>query len=492
MKLNRETAEQATIYPSKILQFGEGNFLRAFTDWIIQKMNDEIDFQSGIDVIQPLKDGMVNMLNDQEGLYHVYLKGIKNSEPVREFQRIDCINKGINPYADFDSYKASILNPELRFVVSNTTEAGIYFEETDKLEMEPQQSFPGKITALLYERYKAFDGADDKGLIFFPCELIDRNGDMLRKFVLKHAENWQLGESFINWVKNSCSFCNTLVDRIVPGFPKDNIKQIQAELGYEDNLVVVGEYFHFWVIEAPEWVQKEFPAQKAGLQVKFVNDMTRYREQKVRILNGAHTGSYAASLLYGIETVRESIEHIEVGQFLKELVFDEVIKGLGGDEDELKGFASKILERFYNPYIRHEWTSIALNALSKWETRCLPSLIDYKENTGVLPQKLVFSLAALIAYYKGEVDGQKYTLNDDQIHLDFFSNLWEKQDGTPESVYELSEKALAYKQLWKKDLNDIEGLTQAVSSYLFLIEQVGMKKAIKSVLGKRLPSNKAA
>ena len=405
---------------------------------------------------------------------------------------IDCINKGINPYVDFNSYKKSILKPELRFVVSNTTEAGISYDENDTLEMQPKQSFSGKVTALLHQRYQAFNGAEDKGLIFLPCELIDRNGDMLKKLVLKHAENWQLDESFINWIKNSCVFCNTLVDRIVPGFPKDDIKEVQAELGYEDKLPVVGEYFHFWVIEAPKWVQQEFPAPKAGLQVKFVDDMSRYREQKIRILNGAHTGSYAVSLLYGIETVRETIEHIEVGRFLKELIFDEVIKGLGGNKDELKGFASKILERFYNPYIRHEWTSIALNALSKWETRCLPSLIDYKKNTGVLPQKLVFSLAALLTYYKGEVDGQKYSLHDDQVHLDFFITLWEKQDGSPESVYELTEKALNYKQLWEKNLNDIEGLTQAVSSYLFLIEQVGMKEAIKSVLGKKLPSNKAA
>ncbi|MGQ8335085.1 tagaturonate reductase [Sunxiuqinia sp. A32] len=492
MELTRKNIADIKSYPTRILQFGEGNFLRAFTDWIIQNMNDKINFNAGVDVIQPLENGMINLLNEQDGLYHVYLKGIKNGEPVREFKRIDCINNGINPYTDFEIYEQTILNPVLRFVVSNTTEAGIAFDETDTLQMNLQNSFPGKVTALLYKRFKAFNGAMDKGLIFLPCELIDRNGDMLKKYVLRYSEKWELSDEFTSWVKQSCTFCNTLVDRIVPGFPKDDIKNIQAELGIEDKLVVVGEYFHFWVIEGPDWIQKEFPASEAGLQVKFVNDMTKYREQKVRVLNGAHTGSYAVSLLYGIETVRESIEHIEVGRFLKELIFDEVIKGLDGNEDDLKAFASKILERFYNPYIRHEWTSIALNALSKWETRCLPSLLDHVQNTGELPRKLVFSLAAMIAYYKGEVDGQKYTLNDDQVHLDYFSNLWSQQNGTPESIYKLSEKVLSYKSLWKKDLNEIQGLTQAVSSYLYLIEQVGMKKAIKSVLGKKQPSNKAA
>ena len=492
MKLNRTNVENASKYPTRVLQFGEGNFLRAFADWMIQKMNNEIDFNTGVDVIQPLSKGMIDLLNEQDGLYHVYLKGIKNGDPVREYEFIQCINKGINPYSEYETYKASILNPDVRFVISNTTEAGISFDENDTLDMEPQNSFPGKITALLYQRFQAFEGAADKGLIFFTCELIDRNGDMLKKYVLQHATNWKLGDEFVSWVENHCAFCNTLVDRIVPGFPKEDINEIQAELNYEDNLVVVGEYFHFWVIEAPEWVKAEFPAEQAGLQVKFVKDMTRYREEKVRVLNGAHTGSFAVSLLYGVETVRETIENIEVGTFMKEMIFDEVLKGLNGDETELKAFATKILERFYNPYIRHQWTSIALNALSKWETRCLPSLIDYKANTGQLPQKIVFSLAALISYYKGEVDGQTYTVNDDQIHLDFFHQLWSETQNTPEAVYQLAEKALAYKTLWKKDLNEIEGLTQAVSSYIYLIEQVGMKKAIKAVLGKKEPFKKAA
>jgi tagaturonate reductase len=487
MKLNRKTATQTQIYPTRILQFGEGNFLRAFTDWIVNRMNKDIDFNAGIDVVQPLPAGMAGMLNDQDGLYHVYLKGIKNGQPVKEYSLIDCINVGINPYTEFEKYEQSYLNPDLRFVFSNTTEAGIAMDETDTPDMRPQKSFPAKVASLLYNRYKAFGGATDKGLIFFTCELIDRNGDMLKKYVLQHAANWNLGDEFINWVNQSCAFCNTLVDRIVPGFPKDEIKEIQKELGYEDHLVVVGEYFHFWVIEAPEWVQKEFPAEKAGLDVKFVKDMTRYREQKVAVLNGCHTGSYAVSYLSGLETVREAFEHLEVGNFMKELVYDEVLPVLDGTEKELQSFAHKILERFRNPYIRHLWQSIALNAMSKWETRNLPTLLNYYEAHQMLPQKLVFSLAAMIAYFKGEADGVRYQLQDDQWILDFYKEAWSECDGRPISVQKLVEKVLSLDKVWKRDLNQVPNLTISVTCYLFLIEQVGMKKAVKAVLSENNP-----
>jgi len=487
MELNRTLAPQTKTYSTRIIQFGEGNFLRAFTDWIVNRMNKEIGFNTGIDVIQPLPNGMVDLLNKQDGLYHVYLKGIKEGQPVKEYALIDCLNRGINPYTEPEAYEQTYLNPDVRFVFSNTTEAGIAMEVTDTLEMNPPKSFPGKVAALLYERFKAYDGAADKGLIFFACELIDKNGDTLKKYVLQHAVNWKLGDEFIQWVNQSCAFCNTLVDRIVPGFPKDEIGRIQEELGYEDNLVVVGEYFHFWVIEAPEWVQKEFPAEKAGLDVKFVKDMTRFREQKVQVLNGCHTGSYAVSYLSGLETVREAFEHLEVGNFMKELVYDEVLPVLDGTEKELRSFAHKILERFRNPYIRHLWQSIALNAMSKWETRNLPTVLNYYKATGMLPQKQVFSLAAMIAYFKGESNGVSYPVQDDQWILDFYKEVWAECDGRPVSIQKLVEKVLKLERVWKQDLNQVPNLTISVTCYLFLIEQVGMKKAVKAVLSENNP-----
>lgn len=490
--LNRSNVTNLPAYPERILQFGEGNFLRSFTDWMVNRMNKTVGFNSGVTVVQPIERGMVDMLNAQEGLYHVCLKGMKNGQPVKEAELIDCINRGINPYTDFDSYREVIDNPELRFVISNTTEAGIVFDKNDRADMQPQQSFPGKMTALLYQRFKTFEGDPSKGLSIIACELIDRNADFLKKYVLQHAENWKLETEFIDWVETSCAFCNSLVDRIVPGFPKENIKEIQQEIGFEDNLVTEAEYFHLWVIEGPEWVQKEFPAQEAGLEVKFVKDMTRYREQKVRVLNGCHTGSFATSLLYGLPTVRESIENLEIGRFMKEMVYEEILTGIPGNRNELEAFATKILERFYNPYIRHEWKSIALNAMSKWETRNLPSLLDYFEKEDRLPQKLVFSLAASIAYYRGSVDGIAYTLNDDQWILDFYREVWDAYDGTPEGMHQLTSKVLNLKQLWKKDLNQVSGLTEAVAGYLYLMEKAGMKLAVKSVLGKKNPKKKVA
>lgn len=483
IELNRTTAPQTQIYPTRILQFGEGNFLRAFTDWIVNHMNHEIGFNAGIDVIQPLAQGMVDKLNEQQGLYHVYLKGIKEGQPVKEYALIDCINRGINPYTDYEAYESAFLNPDVRFVFSNTTEAGIAMDASDSLSMKPQHSFPAKVTALLYHRFKAFSGDPAKGLIFFACELIEKNGDTLKKYVLQHAVNWQLGDEFTAWVNQSCAFCNTLVDRIVPGFPKDEITQIQEELGYNDQLVVAGEYFHFWVIEAPEWVQQEFPASQSGLQVKFVNDITPYREQKVLVLNGCHTGSFAVAYLSGLETVREAFEDPEVGKFMRELVYNEVVPVLKGDENELKAFAHKILERFSNPFIRHLWQSIALNANSKWETRNLPTVLKYYQAFGSLPQRQVFSLAAMIAYFKGEVNGKHYPMQDDQWILDFYQEAWAQCDGSPASTESLVKKVLALDKLWKQDLNQLPGLTAAVSNYLLLIEQAGMKQAVRALAG---------
>jgi tagaturonate reductase len=343
------------------------------------------------------------------------------------------------------------------------------------------------MAALLYQRFKTFKGDSSKGLIIICCELIDRNADFLKKYVLQHAENWKLEPEFIQWIEQSCAFCNSLVDRIVPGFPKDEIKEIQQQLGYEDNLVVVGEYFHLWVIEAPDWVKKELPTERAKLEVRFVKDMTKFREQKVQVLNGCHTGSYAVSYLSGMETVREAFENLDVGNFMKELVYDEVLPILDGTESELKSFANKILERFRNPYIRHQWQSIALNAMSKWETRNLPTLVSFYETNGMLPQKLVFSLAAMIAYFKGESDGVTYKVQDDQWIIDFYKKAWAECDGRPISINKLVEKVLKLDKVWKRDLNEIPNLTISVTCYLFLIEQVGMKKAVKAVLSDTNP-----
>lgn len=469
-------------YTEKILQFGEGNFLRAFVDWMVDKMNKETDFGGSIAVVQPLENGLINMLNEQDGLYTLYLQGIKDGEVKKENMIIEAISRGINPYTEYDQYLENAKNPELRFIISNTTEAGIAFDENDKLNDRPQKSFPGKVTALLYERYKAFDGDANKGFIFIPCELIDKNGEKLKEIILKYASVWNLEQDFINWINNSNTFCNSLVDRIVPGYPKDKIDEITKELGYEDKLVVEGEQFHLWVIEGPDFVKDEFAADKADLNVLFTNDLTPYRTRKVRILNGAHTSMVPVSLLYGLETVRETVEDDVMGKFVKEAIFDEIVPTLDLPESELEYFANAVLDRFRNPFIKHHLISIALNSNSKYETRVLPSVLEYHNRKGTLPNKLVLSLAALIRLFKGEINGNSIDLKENPEILSMYNELWKSYDNNEINVKDIVEKVLSNESIWKMDLNKIEGLTDKVTNYLTQMEEVGIKKVLDEVM----------
>ena len=303
-RLNRTSAE-AHRYPTKVIQFGEGNFLRAFVEWIIWNTNRKTDFNAGVTVVQPIEKGMVDVLNSQDGLYHVNLQGIDKGEPVDSIQMIDVINGGLNPYTHFDDYLALAENPEVRFVISNTTEAGIAFDPSCRLEDRPAASYPGKLTQLLFHRYRHFNGDMAKGLIILPCELIFLNGKELKKCIHQYIELWHLEEGFKSWFENACGVYCTLVDRIVPGYPKDTIDQIYERIGYEDRLVVKGEIFHLWVIEAPQSVADEFPADKAGLNVLFVPSEAPYHERKVTLLNGPHTVLSPVGYLSGLDTVKE-------------------------------------------------------------------------------------------------------------------------------------------------------------------------------------------
>ncbi|MDR3296716.1 MAG: tagaturonate reductase, partial [Prevotellaceae bacterium] len=326
--LNRKTAPAATLQPERIIQFGEGNFLRAFVDWIVWNMNRKAAFNSSVVVVQPIEQGMVDALNAQDGLYHLNLQGIDGGKQVDSLQLIDVISRGLNPYTQFDAYLQLAENPDMRFVISNTTEAGIAFRADDKLSDKPAKSYPGKLTQLLYHRFKTFNGAADKGFIILPCELIFLNGKELKKCIEQYIELWNLGAEFKAWFEHSCGVYCTLVDRIVPGYPKDSINEIQAQLGFEDKLVVKGEIFHLWVIEAPASVANEFPADKAGLNVLFVPSEKPYHERKVTLLNGPHTVLSPVAYLSGLNTVREACEHEVVGPFVHRVMFDELLPTL--------------------------------------------------------------------------------------------------------------------------------------------------------------------
>ncbi|WP_419954005.1 tagaturonate reductase [Neobacillus niacini] len=483
--LTNNLVKQRQKYAEKVLQFGEGNFLRGFVDWQIDVMNKKGIFNGSVVVVQPRGQEKIEKLNAQDGLYTLYLQGMKNGAAVQENSIIASISRGINLFNEYDQYLQLAANKELRFIFSNTTEAGIVFDENDCLDDRPQRSFPGKLTAFLYERYNAFQGDKDKGLIIIPCELIERNGERLKEIVLKYADLWYLGDDFALWIHECNTFCNSLVDRIVPGFPRDSIEEITEELGYQDNLLVVGEQYHLWVIEGPQSIAEEFPAHLAGLNTLVVDDLTPYRTIKVRILNGAHTAMTPVSYLYGIDTVAQAIEDEVTGQFVKELIYDEIIPTLDLPIEELHSFTEAVLERFRNPFMQHFLLSISLNSMSKFKTRDLPSLLDYYNWKRQLPKKLVFSLAALISFYKGKRGEEEIPLADDQDVLDLFNLQWSQYNGTIDSIKDIVTNVLRYEKVWEMDLNQVPGLTAAITKDLFDIETMGMKKALESVLGQK-------
>ena len=478
MKLNRFTAK-ALRRPVKVIQFGEGNFLRAFVDWIIWKTNQNTDFNAGVVVVQPIDKGMVDVLNEQEGLYHVNLQGLDKGEAVDSIEMVDVINGGLNPYTDFEGYLSLAENPDARFVISNTTEAGIAFDPACRLSDKPASSYPGKLTQLLYHRYNHFNGDHSKGLIILPCELIFLNGKELRKCIYQYIELWQLPEGFKMWFEQSCGVYCTLVDRIVPGYPKDTISQIHERIGYEDKLVVKGEVFHLWVIEAPESVAREFPADKAGLNVLFVESEAPYHDRKVTLLNGPHTVLSPVGYLSGLDTVKECVEDGEVGAFVRKVMYEELMETLDLPKAELQTFADSVTERFLNPYVKHFVTSIMLNSFPKYKTRDLPGLKTYLERKGKLPEGLVLGLAAIITYYKGGMRGDvEIVPNDDPAIIELLRGLWASGD-----MDKISQGVLGAEFIWGEDLNEISGLTDLLKEYLHVIHNDGMRAAVRKVIG---------
>jgi tagaturonate reductase len=421
---------------------------------------------------------MVDMINAQDGLYHVNLQGIDKGESVDSIQLIDVINGGLNPYTQNDEFMALAEDPNIRFVISNTTEAGIAFDPSCRLEDKPASSYPGKLTQLLYHRFNHFNGDKTKGFIILPCELIFLNGKELKECIYQYIELWQLGEEFKAWFEEACGVYCTLVDRIVPGYPKDTIEQIHERIGYSDNIVVKGEIFHLWVIEAPESVAAEFPADKAGLNVLFVPSEAPYHERKVTLLNGPHTVLSPVGYLSGLDTVKECVEDAEVGAFVKKVMYEELMETLNLPKPELQQFADSVIERFVNPYVKHFVTSIMLNSFPKYKTRDLPGLKTYLERKGELPKGLALGLAAIITYYKGGKRGDvEIVPNDDAAIIELLQNLWATGD-----VRKVAEGVLAADFIWGEDLNAIPGLTDLIAADLELIQNAGMRAAVKSVI----------
>lgn len=433
-----------------VIQFGTGNFLRGFADDFIHRMNEQDLYDGKIVIVQPTRGGKTELLNSQNGRYNLFLRGIENDKEVCEHILIESVSRGVDPYSNYEEYLRLAENPDMRFIISNTTEAGIVFDESCLFADTPALSFPGKLTQLLYHRFEM----NLNGFVILPCELIDNNADELKKCVLKYARLWELGDEFINWIETENSFCNTLVDRIVTGYPTAEADELFKQIGYEDKLLDTAEVFHLWVIEGD--FENEFPLTKAGVNVIWTNDVKPYKKMKVRILNGAHTSLVFPSLLCGIETVKESLDDELLKEFLNICIYGYILPVLG-ETAENKAFAAAVLERFRNPYIKHRWQSISLNSVSKYTARVLPTVLDYINANGKLPKPLVFSLACLIEYYKNnDVSDSKYV-------TDFIKG------NTAEAI-------LANTSLWSKDLSC---MTELVSECLEKIRTLGIREALK-------------
>jgi tagaturonate reductase len=472
--LNRSNLAITKRLPIKVIQFGEGNFLRAFVGYAFQTLNKAVDFNAGIAVVQPIERGKVSLLNEQEGLYTLFMKGIKNGEEVEEKELITNIVKAIDPYTHFEEYLNLAREEELQFIISNTTEAGIAYVASDTMQMRPPSSFPAKLTRLLYERFKYCKGNKEKGLAIIPCELINHNSDTLKEIIIRYIQQWNLSSDFKNWVLHSCSFHNTLVDRIVPGYPKDEIEEYNQQLAYQDNLIVSSETFFLWVIEGDDRFRRQLPFDRTPLDVKIVADMQPYRTRKVRILNGAHTAMVPLSILYGNQTVKGTVEEAFTGPFIKSLVFNEIIPTLDMDQNALKEFADAVFDRFRNPFIKHQLSNIALNSIAKFKVRVLPSLLAFVKQENRLPIKTVYAFACLLRFYKGQWKGRTLPVNDDSQVMAEFATLWKSND------YEMiSEKALMHEAFWDADLTKVNGLTKAMAHALECIEQYGVKAGFK-------------
>ncbi|MCR5356054.1 MAG: tagaturonate reductase [Lachnospiraceae bacterium] len=481
MKKINETVKSKS-YPVRLLQFGEGNFLRGFIDQMIDVSNEAGVTDIGIVMVKPRSGALNSAFKEQEFKYTVSLRGLTGDSPVTRERIITSVSDVISCYDDHERFMEYAVSDDLRFIVSNTTEAGIVFDENDRMDMDPPDSFPGKLTKLLYARYKHFNGDRDKGLIILPLELISNNARVLESCVKKLADTWGIEAGFTGWLDEACIFCNTLVDRIISGYPYDEADKLREEWGYEDRLTVCGELFGLFIIEGDERVMKELPLDKAGLPVKYVKNIVPYKTRKVRILNGAHTGFSLWSYLKGHDTVLESMEDKEVWDFVNRLLFDEVIPTIELDEKELKSFARDVLSRFRNPFIRHELRSIALNSISKWRARLLPTMLDFIDLKGELPPCIVDSLAALLLYYRGSTDSgsgyagsrtvngrrEEYEIMDDQSVISFLKQ-HEKDD-----VDGYIGSVLSNADFFGTDLLSIKGLKEAVTeSYLKLNKACG-------------------
>ncbi|SFJ55516.1 tagaturonate reductase [Paenibacillus sp. UNC496MF] len=475
---DRQAYDAAQESPVTVLQIGEGNFLRGFFDWMIHRSREQGLFRGSIALTQPRPSGKakIEKLAVQNGLYTLVTRGLENGERVERKEIISSFSRVFDPYSDWNQFAEIAESPSLRFVVSNTTEAGLVYTPEPLMEGTPVRSFPGKMTWLLYRRFKALGGAADSGLIFLPCELLERNGDTLRQCVLKYCQSWSLPDEFIQWVMDHNRFLNSLVDRIVTGYPSEQADAWFMEWGYEDAMLNTAEPYYFWAIEAEKELEAELPLQRAGLNIRWVDDLRPYQLRKVRILNGAHTLMTPLALLHGLKIVREVMEHPRLGTFIRETVANDIIPTIPLDAEELNRYADSVYERFLNPFIDHRLSDIAMNSLSKFKGRVLPAMLTYVENGEEIPDRIIEAFAALLRYYKivkvnerfmgHKLNGSDYEVKDDNALLEPIARIWSHKLPLEETVFLL----LSLKEVWAYDLSSVNELVYRVTRHILDME----------------------
>lgn len=484
--LNAETADfetqsryrAAASSPVRVLQIGEGNFLRGFADWMLHECRKKGLFDGSVAVTQPRPSGgaKLEQLAAQDGLYTLLIRGLEQGRKVERSEVVAVFRELIDPYREWQRFLSLAERPELEAVISNTTEAGLTYVYTPWKPDEPMPSYPARLTLWLYRRYEAFAGAADKGLLLLPCELLERNGDTLKACVLRHCDDWSLPDGFRRWLEEHNRFLNSLVDRIVTGYPADEAPALFERWGYEDLLLNTAEPYHFWAIEGEPELDRRLPFVQAGLNVRWVPDLLPYQLRKVRILNGAHTLMTPLGLLSGVRHVRELMEHETLGSWVREAVAEEIVSAVPLEPSELRVYAAEVFERFANPYIEHRLSDIAMNSVSKFRTRLVPTLLSYAGERRELPQRMVTALAALLRLYRvkrlddggyGGVrfDGTPYTVNDSKPVLETMSALWAEY-GTDARL--LADAVLSREEWWGCDLRTPAGLplVQAIARQL--------------------------
>lgn len=467
--------------PERVLQFGEGNFLRAFVDYWFDLLNERGGFNGKVVVVTPIDPpksfDVVRLINDQDGLYTLYLRGMQDGKRVDQRRIISSVSRCLNPYRDFQAFLSCARNPDLQFIVSNTTEAGIAYDKDTRYDQEPPRSFPGKMTRFLHERWKA----NLPGLTILACELIDHNGEELQKIVQRHIQEWGLEAEFDTWVRTQNTFCSSLVDRIVPGYPRTDAARMTTENNYEDALMDTGEVFGFWVIEGPDRLAETLGIRRAGLEdhIIVVPDHTPYKQRKVRILNGAHTSFVPGAYLSGQNIVRDCMADEVIRAFMNTCIYQEIIPTLTLPREDLTSFAASVVDRFGNPFIDHQLLDICLNSTAKWRARVLPSVKAYVEQYQKLPRCLTASFACYLAFYRGSDltdegllgtrGGETYTVKDDRGVLEFF---YAHRNDDPASYVDA---VCGNTEFWGEDLRELPGFVGAVVQTLQEIQEHGTR-----------------